>query len=305
MSFRRERAGNASPFRLVAQRAVGETGAEVSIMIAPPTVDLDKVSYKHRMDASGLLVSKGNSLLDASAIRDGAQKKDRTYVKGEQRGEVVDVGLVLAAIAYYDMALLLKRPFDPNYRTVANWKCNALCAIGQYADAVAWYGEIVRLDAEQNGGAVSKNATTALAREQIVKYRGRTNAPLRYSADDVSDFIAPPFTLYAQTCLNRMARGKYADATLYFEQKDRKKYSAKLLKQKWSELVGGADFADLAINLEEHLFDWKGKSRKDEGWCYFSVSGPDFNEGISFVVGGTGSTGDGSFAVRRIEFGRP
>ena len=58
MSFRRERAGNASPFRLVAQRAVGETGAEVSIMIAPPTVDLDKVSYKHRMDASGLLVSK-------------------------------------------------------------------------------------------------------------------------------------------------------------------------------------------------------------------------------------------------------
>jgi hypothetical protein len=269
-----------------------------------PTVDLDRLSYKHRTDASGVLVSKGNGLLDASVVSKKAQKKNRTYVRGDKRGEVVDVAAVLAAIAYYDMALLLMRPFDPSYPTVANWKCNALCAIGQYADAVTWYEEIVQIDREQNGGTVSSNATTALARKQIVRYRGRSNAPLSYRTDDVDDFVAPPFTLYAQACLTSLAKGTHADATRYFEQKDRKAYSAKVLKQKWNDLVGGTDFADLSISLEEHLFDWKGRSKTDEGWCYFSVSGPDFNEGISFVVGGTGD-GDGSFAVRRIEFGRP
>jgi tetratricopeptide (TPR) repeat protein len=241
-------------------------------------------------------------LLDASVVSEQAQKKNRTYIQGDKRGEVVDVGLVLAAIAYYDMALLLMRSFDPNYRTVTNWKCNALCAIGQYADAVRWYEEIVRIDSEQNGGTVSGNATTALAKEKMAKYQGRTNAPLSYRTDDLDDFVAPPFTLYAQQCLISLAKGKYADATLYFQQDDRKEYSTKLLKKKWTELVGGADFADLSISLEEHLFEWKGKSRKDEGWCYFSVSGPDFNEGISFVVGRTET---GNPAVRRIEFGRP
>jgi hypothetical protein len=271
-------------------------------MIARPTLDLDRLSYKHRMDASGLLVSKGNNLLDASVVSDKAQKKNRAYIQSDKRGAVVDVGLVLAAIAYYDMALLLMRPFDPSYRTVTNWKCNALCALGQYADAVAWYAEIVRIDSEQNGGTISGNATTALAKEQLAKYKGRANAPLSYRTDDVDDFVAPPFTLYAQQCLMSLAKGKYADATLYFQQEDRKEYSTKVLKQKWSELVGGADFADLSMSLEEHLFDWKGKSKKDEGWCYFSVSGPDFNEGISFVVGCTEA---GGHAVRRIEFGRP
>jgi len=70
----------------------------------------------------------------------------------------------------------------------------------------------------------------------------------------------------------------------------------------WKELVGGAGFGDLSIGLEKHLFDWKGKSKGQDGWCYFSVSGPDFNEGISFVVGGSGN---GGLAVRKIEFGRP
>jgi hypothetical protein len=274
-------------------------------MTVRPTLDLGRLSYKHRMDASGLLVSKGNNLLDGSVVSEKAQKKNRTYVPGKKRGEVVDVGLVLGAIAYYDMALLLMRPFDPSYRTVTNWKCNALCSIGQYADALSWYEEIVRVDSEQNGGTPSNNATTALAQKQLAAYRGKTNAPLDHRVDDVDDFIAPPFTLYAQTCLTSLAKGKYADATLYFAQEDRKKYSAKMLKRSWTELVGGADFADVSISLEKHLFDWNGKSKKDEGWCYFSVTGPEFNEGISFVVGGTGSTGDGSFAVRRIEFGRP
>ena len=88
----------------------------------------------------------------------------------------------------------------------------------------------------------------------------------------------------------------------YFQQADRKEYSAKRLKHDWDELVGGAHFADVSFSLEEHLFDWKGKSGNDEGWCYFSVSGRDFNEGISFIVG---SGNDGSYAVLKIEFGRP
>jgi hypothetical protein len=62
-------------------------------MTARPTLDLDKLSYKHRF------VSKGNSLRDASVVSEQAQKKNRTYVPGEKRGEVVDVGRRLGAAA--------------------------------------------------------------------------------------------------------------------------------------------------------------------------------------------------------------
>jgi hypothetical protein len=267
-----------------------------------PTLSLDKLPYKHRFDAATLLASKANNLRDASVVGERAQKKNRTYVRNEQTGELVDVGLVLAALSYFDMALLLMRSFDPNYRTVANWKCNALCSIGQYADAVNWYEEIVRVDREQNGGTVSRNATTALAQEQLAKYRGRSNVALTHPVDDTDNFIAPPFTLYAQGCLTSLAKRKFADAALHFAPEDRKTYSAKLLKQKWIELVGTTDFADVSIVLQEHLFEWRGKLEHDLGWCYFSVSGPECNEGVSFVVR---NTEHGGFAIHRVEFGRP
>jgi len=268
----------------------------------PRKIDLDTLSYKNRSDAAGLLISKGNQLVDAAVVAEAGTKKNRTYVPGSERGELVDVGLVLAAVAYFDMALLLMRPFDPNYKTVINWKCNALCAIGQYADAVGWYEEIVRIDGEEHGGTISEGPTTALAQKRIVELREKDNAPLAFRVEAVDDFVTPPFTLYAQHCLTSLAKGKYAEATSYFAEEDRKAYSAKVLKQRWQALVGSRGLADLSLALESHLFEWEGKSKHDIGWCYFSVTGPDIQEGLSFVVGATESQ---SFAVRRIEFGRP
>lgn len=269
---------------------------------ARPTLELDKLSYQYRSDASGMLISKGNSLRSASVVRDSSKKANRTYVRGQKRGELVDVGLVLAAIAYYDMALLLMRPFDPNYATAVNWKCNALCSIGQYAEAVTWYEEIVRIDREAHGGAASGDPTAALARKQLASFRSKKNAPLDSRIDDVDDFTAPPFTLYAQEYLRHLASGKYADAAKYFDLEDRTAYSPKRLKQRWTELVGGANLSELSISLQNHLFDWKGKAKTDAGWCYFSVSGADFSDGVAFVIG---HSAQGGHAVRSIEFGRP
>lgn len=265
-----------------------------------PTIDIDQHSYKHRFDASSLLTSKANKMLDASVVQE--KKKNRAYVAGENADEFVDVARVLAAIAYFDMALTLIRPFDPNYSTVANWKCNALRSIGQYADAVVWYEEIVRIDEERNGGTSSDDPTAQLARKQATKLRGKVNAPLDSGINDADDFLAPPFTLWAQSCLRDMASGKYKDAALHFNAKGRTQYSAKALQAEWSNLLGQANSADLSIALEEYRFEWPGKSKAEIGWCYFSVSGPDLNEGIAFVVA---QGADGNEEVCSVEFGRP
>jgi len=224
-------------------------------------IDLNKLSYRHRDTASGLLVSKANGFADSAIVLERKQKKGRTYVDGEKAGQLVDVGAVMAAIAYYDMALLLMRPFDPNYSTVANWKCNALCKLRQFEDAAIWYAEIIRLDEESHGGAPSGDATAKLAREQLGRLKSKKNAPLRYRETDTNDFADPPFTLYAFECVTQLAKGKYADASLYFEVADRKKFASGVLKKHWKQMVGDTQFADLSISLESHLFECLSRFR--------------------------------------------
>jgi len=79
-------------------------------------IDLNSIPYKHRFNAASLLISKANRLGGL-----GLESPDQ---KGDNQR-------LLAAVAYYDMALVLMKPFDPNYSTVLNWKCNTLTASGQ------------------------------------------------------------------------------------------------------------------------------------------------------------------------------
>src|SRR5579859_1887620 len=99
-------------------------------------IDLNSIPYKHRFNGASLLISKANRLVGLPLP--------------EQKG---DPQKLLAALAYYDMALALIKPFDANYSTVVNWKCTVLRSLGQYEDAVNWYREIVRISDEVDGQA--------------------------------------------------------------------------------------------------------------------------------------------------------
>jgi hypothetical protein len=143
-------------------------------------IDLDSLPYKHRFNGASLLISKANRLA-------GLPLPDQ---KGDHRK-------LLAALAYYEMALALMKPFDPNYSTVLNWKCNLLRSLGQYEDAVNWYREIVRISDETDGKA-KRNATAALADEMIQKYTGRANEPLEMGGAHAAAFDDPPYCMIAE-----------------------------------------------------------------------------------------------------------
>jgi tetratricopeptide (TPR) repeat protein len=241
-------------------------------------------------------------MLDAAGVREKDRKKNKKYIKpftGDD--EYVDVALVAAAIAYYDMALLLMKPLDPNYATVANWKCNALLKLGQYEEAVAWYQEIIKVSAEADGNA-PPDATAELAAKQLRKYEGRKNEPVDYRATDAELFDAPPFTAHVEEFINKLASGKVTDAVRYIADEKKAEYSVKALKQRWKDLVGEAGLDSLSISLESHQFDWKGRKASEMGWCYFSISGDGVSEGISAVVA---KTKEGFLVLTKVEFGRP
>lgn len=264
---------------------------------------LDKLSYKHRFNASSTLTSKANNLLDAASVQEKDLKKNKKYIKPfDNKSEYIDVSLVEAAIAYYDMALLLMKPYDSNYRTVANWKCNALIKLGQYEDAVAWYKEIIKTSAEANGINGPSSTTVELAKKQIAKFDGLKNEPVDYLSNDNTAFNDPPFCMYVAEFINKLAMGKYADAIKYIDHQKEKEYSVKILKKNWKELVGDVDIDSLSVSVESHLFEWEGQKDKEMGWCYFSISGNGINEGIAVIVS---TTEHNSYAITKIEFGRP
>lgn len=265
---------------------------------------LDNLSYKHRSNASSMLISKANNLLDAASVQEKDLKKNKKYIKPfDNKSEYIDVSLVAAAIDYYDMSLLLVKPYDSNYRTVANWKCNALIKLGQYEDAVAWYKEIIKTSAEANGINGPSNATVELAEKQIAKFNGLKNEAVDYHSNDNEAFNDPPFCMYVAAFINALAIGKYTDALKYIDHEKEDAYSVKTLKKNWKELVGEADIDSLSVSLESHLFEWKGQKDIEMGWCYFSISGNGISEGISVIVSKIEQ--QNSYAITKIEFGRP
>ncbi len=253
-----------------------------------------------------MLSSKASSLQDAAVVKEKERKKNKSYVLSFDdrfKGDYIDVAAMGAAIAFYDMDLLLRKPNDPNCATIANWKCNALVALGQFEEAVRWYEEIIiRWHFDAEGPNAKLDATAELARKQIAKYRGRKNHPVDYRGTDAGDFDDPPFCMYVAEFLRALASGKAAEATKYVHPEIDKRLSGQVLKREWQALVGKRGTEDLTIALQTHSFEWEGRKEQDLGWCYFSISGEGVSEGVSAIVCATDGSG---YAIRDLEFGRP
>lgn len=248
-------------------------------------VDLNSIPYAHRFGGASLLVAKANRL---SGLL-GAQSQP------------VEPDALVAAVAYYKMALLLSKPFDPNYATAANWLCITLVALKQYEDATIWYWEIVRISDEVDGAA-GRNATAALALDMLSKYSGLRNEPLPELRDGSDRFNDPPYCMYAEEFCTLLADRKFKKAYGYLAPSLQQAISLVKLKQEWLRITGDAHVEDIDIVLQQHMLQWPARKPNDIGWCHFSVSGRDFNEAATMVVARTPYNG---YWITELEFGRP
>jgi hypothetical protein len=247
-------------------------------------IDLNAIAYKHRFNGASLLISKANRLggLGLPSQKGNSQK-------------------LLAALAYYDMALTLIKPFDPNYSTVVNWKCNVLVSLGQYEDAVSWYQEIVRISDETDGKG-QRNATAVLAEEMIERYARRKNEPLKTPDTDAAAFDDPPYCMYAEEFCVLLAEGKFRKAHSYLSPKLKEMFPVPKLKAEWQQMTQKANSEEIALALQGHMVDRPRRRPDDIGWCYFSVSAAEFNEAVTIVIGRTPNNG---YWITELEFGRP
>lgn len=247
-------------------------------------IDLHSIPYKHRFNGASLLISKANRL---GGLGPPDQKENNQKL--------------LAVLAYYDMALALMKPFDPNYSTVLNWKCNVLRSLGQYEDAVNWYQEIVRISDEIDGKA-QRNATAALADEMIQKHGRRKNEPLEIGNADAAAFDDPPYCMFAEEFCVRLSEGKFKKAHLCLSPPLKAMFPVAKLKEQWQQMTGKAPTEEISLTLEQHMVDWPGRKSGDVGWCYVAVSAAEFSEAIAVVVG---RMADSSDRITQLEFGRP
>ncbi|MBP8961608.1 MAG: hypothetical protein KBG39_01550 [Opitutaceae bacterium] len=247
-------------------------------------IDLARIPYQYRFNGASLLIAKANRLAN------GASGSSETKHKQS-----------LAAVAYFDMALLLMKPYDPNYATIVNWKCNALLSLEQYEEAVAWYREIVRISDETDGHA-GRNATAKLAEEMIGKHSGMKNAPLPRDGEIDSNFDDPPYCMHAEEFCALLVERKFKKAHAYLSPKLQENFSVQRLKEAWGSIIGTAEPDSLAVSLEQHMLDWPSRKEDEIGWCYFSVSAQGISEGVSLVVARTPHNG---YWLTEIEFGRP
>lgn len=249
-------------------------------------VDLNSIPYKLRSNGASLLISKANRLCGMISTASTGEPDKRALV---------------ASLAHYDMALALLKPYDPNYSTVVNWKCNVLRELGQYEEAVCWYREIIRISDETDGKGM-RNATARLAEEMIRKCDGCPNEALEVASSTEADFDEPPYCMYAAEFCALLAERKFRKAQAYLSPMLRERVSVDRLKDDWKQMTQGSTSTELEIVLQQHMLDWPTRKAEDIGWCYFSVSTEAFNEAVSIVVGSTPQNG---YWITELEFGRP
>lgn len=151
-------------------------------------------------------------------------------------GETRDEKALTTALAYYDMALSLQKPYDPNYPTALNWKCNALIKLGRYADAVAWYREIIRISDETNGKHL-RDAYAELAEKMIQAYAGRPDESLQEKpGDDGTTFDEPPYCMYAEAFCELLVAQKFKKAHDCLSPSLKKDLSLEKLRGDWLEM---------------------------------------------------------------------
>ena len=248
-------------------------------------VDLSALPYKHRFAGASLLLAKANRLcgLDSAGSTEPNPKA------------------IVTALAFYDMALSLLKPYDPNYSTVVNWKCNLLRELGQHAEAASWYREIVRLSDETDGKGM-RNPTASLAERMLRSCDGLANEPLQLSPETAEQFDEPPYCMFADEFCRLLAEQKFKKAHACLSPLLRQRVSIEGLKRDWKQMTRGAKAADLTVALEQHVLEWPARKAEDIGWCYYSVSTETLSEGLTVVVGRTPQQ---TFWITGLEFGRP
>ena len=251
-------------------------------------MELSQIPYQSRSSAADMLISKANRLTELTKIA------SNTDISPRQRKSVCQ------GINFYDIALLLMKPFDPGFSTVMNWKCLALIKLGKYSEAVKGYEEIIKIS-DQTEGKHFRNATARLAEEQIEKYRKMEDLPDAGEVLEEEDiFNDPPYCTFAYEFCMLLSEGKFKKAYGFLADETKQKYPVKELQSLWNSMLEGADSAD--INLLENMTDWPDRKGSEIGWCYFSVTTADINEAIAVVVR---ITEFNTFQITEIEFGRP
>lgn len=251
-------------------------------------MNLSHIPYGHRSSAADLLVSKANRLteLDSIGSIQGISAKQRKAIR--------------KGVDFYEMALCLMKAFDPNYCTIANWRCLALIKLGRFSEAVTQYEEIVRIS-EKTEGKHSPNATAQLAKDQIEKYSAYEDIPSGDSEDaDTDTFDDPPYCMFASEFCSLLADQNFKKAHSLLSESAKKIWSPKELKSAWVSMVESDDVPD--CNLLENMTEWPSRKEKEIGWCYYSVSTNLVNEAVSVVVA---TTEYNTYQVSEIEFGRP
>jgi len=235
-----------------------------------------------------MLVSKANRLTELNAVvstEDTATKQSKALRKG---------------LDFYEIALGLMKPFDPNYSTIMNWRCLALIKQGRYSEAVSGYKEIVSIS-EKTDGKHLPNATAQLAKDQITKYA--TLEDIVNDGDNESDvnlFDDPPYCMFAGEFCSLLVDRKFKKAHSLLSEAAKEKWSQKAIQSNWESMVDGVDLPD--CNLLENLTDWPSRKQNEIGWCYHSVTHDLLNEAIAVVVA---LTKHNTYQITKIEFGRP
>jgi tetratricopeptide (TPR) repeat protein len=190
-------------------------------------IDISKLPYKHRFAAASMLMSRGNRLTELMSL---------PFKRTEER----DVSRVLEGLSFYDMALSLIKPYDPNYQTLLHWKCQALISIGQFEDAKEWYEELLRIAAEAEGPNFIRGYAK-LAQEQVAVLAGKKNEPLPdISRLDVKLFDDPPFCAWAEQFCWLLRDRKFTQAHRYLSANLGNRLTPSALKKMWSSLIGSA-----------------------------------------------------------------
>lgn len=251
-------------------------------------IDISKLPYKHRFAAASTLMSKGNRLTELTSL--STDVSDRKQIER-----------ILQGLSFYDMALSLMKPHDPNFQTLLNWKCLALISLGQYEDARKWYEELVRIAIESEGRNCL-GATARLALDQIVSLAGQHNKPLPDIDElELRTFDDPPFCLWAEEFCRLLQKRKFKQAHQCLSPELGQAITSAGLKQMWSRMVGSSN-GDTMVTLEKFEFSSVSGDEEYVGWCYLSVTSKDVNEAISMDIYKTSSN---AYEIRSLEFGRP
>lgn len=173
------------------------------------------------------------------------------------------------ALAYFDIALSILAPEDPNRSFVIYTKGLTLGELGESAEAEA-----------------AMNSFTGASFENTSQM-----SSAQHTEDD-------PASAFAQQFVERLLDQDYAGAHQFLHP-DLSKLVAKDLKRNFEQLFAGEAFPQSAM-VADSWQDWPEKRAGDIATCYVSIDSENA-EAVTVIV----TRVDGNFLIRAIEWGRP